>query len=46
MKIVDEWLFVIGDCKVKWWYFVFYNVIVMVGVGVLGLFNVMVYLIW
>lgn len=46
VKTVDEWLPVTGDRKAKWWYSAFHNVTAMVGAGVLGLPNAMVYLTW
>lgn len=43
---VDEWLPITGDRHAKWWYAAFHNVTAMVGAGVLGLPNAMVYLTW
>jgi hypothetical protein len=45
-KTVDDWLPVTGDRKAKWWYSTFHNVTAMVGAGVLGLPNAMVFLTW
>lgn len=46
VKSVDDWLPVTGDRNAKWWYSTFHNVTAMVGAGVLGLPNAMVYLTW
>lgn len=45
-KQVDDWLPITGDRHAKWWYATFHNVTAMVGAGVLGLPNAMVYLTW
>lgn len=45
-KSVDDWLPITGDRNAKWWYAAFHNVTAMVGAGVLGLPNAMVYLTW
>ena len=46
MKSVDDWLPVTSERTAKWWYSTFHNVTAMVGAGVLGLPNAIVYLTW
>jgi amino acid permease len=45
-KSIDDWLPITGDRNAKWWYAAFHNVTAMVGAGVLGLPNAMIYLTW
>jgi hypothetical protein len=46
VKNVDDWLPVTGNRNASWWYATFHNVTAMVGAGVLGLPNAMVYMTW
>lgn len=46
IKNVDDWLPVTGNRNASWWYATFHNVTAMVGAGVLGLPNAMVYMTW